>query len=314
MQYKKSVVAEFKKLLKEQLKIFNAYFKKTFSVAKIENGLFAENGVFFEKIGYPLRCFEYLDDLIYYCRLRNAVFESKNYKRVKNKQKDLIITLIENNSGFYRPMFDNHSIPIVQLLLFFSEKECLRKIDVEFLFKYISQVVINLKIEKIRHNRLPELYNRIEPLIEFIVTSKKPNEYCDSSSILIAILLEICAIFNSDELFNEILSFIDEKLSLQIVSVDNTKFNLELLLFEKNLHNEYYVNCIERVGNGLKSLKTEADFNYFKKSILARKERPNFYETVLTANYWTRTLLNKRDIYHSIMSFLRLFHVNIVLE
>jgi len=279
LQNKKSVVSEYKKLLKSQLEIFNTYFEKTFLIAKIENGLYAENGAFFEKIGYPLRCFDYLDDLVYYCRLRNTLYESKNISRIKNKQKDLIIQVVENNSGFHKPLFDNHSIPIVQLFLFFSDKTCLRQTDVNFLFGYFQEVVTNLKIEKIRHNRQPELYNRIKPLIEFVATSIKPNEYCDSSSILIAILLEICTVFNSEGLFKEILSFIDETLSLQIVSIDADAHNVELLLFEKNMNNEYYVDCIERVQDGLKLLKNEANFSEFKKSVIDKIEPKLSFET-----------------------------------
>jgi|SRR5690554_238884 len=279
LQNKKPVVKEFKKLLKGQFEIFDKYFQKTFSIAKIENGLYSEYGAFFEKIGYPLRCFEYLDDIIYYCRLRNTIFESKKLERIKNKQKDLIIELIENNNGFNRPVFDNHSIPIIQLFLFFSDKNCLRQKDVEFLFGYFQLTIANLRIEKIRHNRQPELYNNIDPIIECFATGVKPEEYCDSSSILIAILLEVCLIFDNESLFKQILSFIDDDLSLQIVSIDSNNFNVEQLLFEKNLHNEYYVDCIERVDNGIKLLKNEADFKEFKKSVLEKKEIPNQYET-----------------------------------
>jgi len=279
LQNKKSVVSEYKKLLKSQLEIFNTYFEKTFLIAKIENGLYAENGAFFEKIGYPLRCFDYLDDLVYYCRLRNTLYESKNISRIKNKQKDLIIKVVENNSGLHKQLFENHTIPIVQLFLFFSDKTCLRQTDVNFLFGYFQEVVTNLKIEKIRHNRQPELYNRIKPLIEFVATSIKPNEYCDSSSILIAILLEICTVFNSEGLFKEILSFIDETLSLQIVSIDADAHNVELLLFEKNMNNEYYVDCIERVQDGLKLLKNEANFSEFKKSVIDKIEPKLSFET-----------------------------------
>lgn len=279
LQNKQPVVAEFRKLLRGQFEIFDKYLLKTFPIAKIEDGLFYENGAFFEKIGYPLRCFEYLDDIIYYCRLRHTVFESKNIEKLKNKQKDLIIEVIENNSGFNRPLLDNHSIPIIQLFLFFSDKNCLRQKDVNFLFNYFQKTISNLHIEKIRHNRQPEIYNRIKPLIEFIATGVKPKEYCDSSSILLAILLEVSTIFNSEKLFNEILSFIDKDLSLQIVSIDFNNYNVENLLFEKNLHNEYYVDCIERVQEGLKLLKNDADFNEFKKSILEKKEAPNSYET-----------------------------------
>lgn len=279
LQYKKPIVEEFKKLLKMQYQIFDAYFKRTFNVARIENGLFYEGGTFFEKIGYPLRCFEYLDDIIYYCRLRNTVFTSKNSTRLRNKQKDLIIELIENNSGFNRPILDNQSIPIVQLLLFFTDKKSLRKKDVQFLGNYIRDIISNLKIEKIRHNRLPELYNRIDTTIEFIAIGEKPEEYCDTSSILLAVLLEITVIFNAEFLFKEILSFIDDKISLQIVSIDDTIHNVEQMLFEKHLHQEYYVDCIERVQDGLKLLKNDANFVEFKKSILDKNENAKKYAT-----------------------------------
>lgn len=279
LENKKPVVIEFRKLLKGQFEIFDNYFLKTFSIAKIENGLFSENGHFFEKIGYPLRCFEYLDDLIYYCRLRHCVFEAKHREKLITKQKDLLIEVIENNSGFNRPLFDNHSIPIIQLFIFFCDKDYLRQKDVNFLFNYFYKIITNLKIDKIRHNRQPELSNRVNPLIEFIATGIRPNEYCDSSSILLAILLEVSTIFNSESLFAEILSFIDKDLSLQIVSIDFKTYNVENLLFEKNLHNEYHVDCIERVQEGLNLLKNKADFKEFKKSILDKKEPLNSYKT-----------------------------------
>ena len=279
LQSKKSIVEEFKKLLKIQFQILDAYFEKTFNVARIENGLFYEDGTFFERIGYPLRCFEYLDDIIYYCRLRSTVFESKNPIRLKNKQKDLIIELIENNSGFTRPILDHHSIPIVQLLLFFNDEKSLRDKDVIFLGNFINDIISNLKIEKIRNNRFPELHNRIDATIEFIATGEKPEDYCDSSSILLAILLEITVIFDAEFLFKEILSFIDDKFSLQIVSIDATKFNIEQLIFEKHLHDEYYVDCIDRVKDGLKLLKNESNFIEFKKSVLEKKDSIKSYAT-----------------------------------
>lgn len=278
LQDKKPVVREFRKILKSQLEIFGKYFQKTFSVARTENGLFSEFGGFYEKVGYPLRSFDYLDDVIYYCRLRNTVYEPKN-NFLKNKQKDLIIDLINNNSSFKRPICDNHSIPIVQLLLFFSDQECLRQKDVEFLFCYFDGIVSSIQIDKLKHDRLPELYSNIDVIIEFFATEMRPESYCDNSSILLAILLEICIIFNSEDLFLKILSFIDESLSLQIVSIDFNIYNVEKLLFEKHLHNEYYVDCIERVQNDIMFLKTEANFSHFKKSVLEKNEIMNHYQT-----------------------------------
>jgi hypothetical protein len=68
-------------------------------------------------------------------------------------------------------------------------------------------------------------------------------------------------------------------LSLQIVSIDATNHNVEQMLFEKHLHQEYYVDCIERVQDGLKLLKNEANFIEFKKSILEKKESTKSYAT-----------------------------------
>jgi hypothetical protein len=263
---KKPVITIFKKLLNGQYEVFNEYFKKTFTVAKIENGLFAENGTFYEKIGCPMRCFEYLDDIIYYCRLRSCLFDSKNQTKLKDLQKDYIIELIENNSGFYRPILDNHSIPIIQLFLFFAESN-LRQKDVTFIHNYITTIIDNLAIEKIRHKRQPELYNNLDLVIEAFATGAKPDEYCDSSSVLIAILLELCVVFDTGKLFNSVLSFIDENLSLQIVSIDFKNYNVEELLFDKNLHNEYHVECIERGQSRLIHLKKESDFDDFKNSV-----------------------------------------------
>lgn len=276
---KTPIINEFKKLLKIQFQIFDAYFQKTYNIAKIENGLFFDSGTFFEFIGYPLRCFEYLDDIIYYSRLRATVFDSKHPERLKNKQKDLIIDLIENNTGFNRPLFDNHNIPIMQLFLFFSDQRYLRDKDVRFLYEFINNTVLNIMIEKASNNRLPELYNNVDATIEFFASENRPEEYTDSSSILLAILLEITVVFKSESLFNKILSFIDNSLSLQIVSIDFSRFDVEAMLFEKHLHQEYYVDCINRAQEGLMLPENGANFNLFKKSIIGKKEEAKSYIT-----------------------------------
>jgi len=279
LQNKKAVIKGFEKLLEGQLDIFTAYFEKTFPIANITNGLFSERGNFFEKIGCPLRCFEYLDDIVYYGRLRNTIHKPIKYNAVINRQKDLIISLINNNSGFKRPLFDNHSIPVLQLFLFFSDKKSLRQEDVNFIHNYIFSIVDSLKIVKIRHGRLPDIHNNVNTLIEYIALNNKPNEYCDSSSVLIAILLEISLIFDSEDLFKNILSFLDKNISLQIPSIDFEKFEVEKLLFEKNLHQEYFVDSIDTPTIDLKSIIEEADYLEFRKSTLERKKEPHIFET-----------------------------------
>ena len=260
LEKKKAVLKEFQKLLNIQFEILNLYFKKTFQVARIKDGLYHEGSPFFEKIGYPLRCFEYLDDIIYFCRLRanypNFQNESKHIIFLKNKQKDLLIDLITNNSGFYRPLLDNHSITILQLFLFISDQRFLRQKDVEFIVDYISQVVNNIIIENFKYKRLPELSNNIDLVIEAVATSKKPHEYCDSSSVLIATILELIVIFDSEDMYQEIKKYLNKDLSLQIVSINFEEYNVEQLLFEKHLHKEYYVDCMDKLPDDFEKFKT----------------------------------------------------------
>ncbi len=160
---KRSVLNEFRKILKIQYQILNSYFSKTFSIATIENGLYAENGTSFEAVGYPLRCFEYLSDLIYYCNLRLyfPYFDRKckAYKRLHNFQKDKIIELVENNIGFFRPQLDNHSIPILQLFLFFMDKTTWRQKDINFIASYIFGTIAGLLVIKLKRGRFPEGYS-----------------------------------------------------------------------------------------------------------------------------------------------------------
>lgn len=259
LENRKAVLKEFEKLLSIQFQIFSLYFKKTFPIAKIKNGLFYENGLFFEKIGYPLRCFDYLEDVIYFCRLRDNFphfsLESKYLKYLKNKQKDLLIELITNNTGFYRPILDNQSIIIVQLFLFFSDKRYLRQKDINFITSYIFLVINNIIIENLKHKRLPELSNNIDLVIEAVAKSERPDEYCDSSSILLATVLELLVIFNSEDMYREFKKHIKEDLSLQIVSINFEEYNVEQLLFEKHLHNEYYVDCMEKLPEDFEEFK-----------------------------------------------------------
>ncbi|OPB97922.1 hypothetical protein [Elizabethkingia occulta] len=282
LEKRETILHEFDILLNIQLSIFNAYFSRTFEVARIKDGLFAENGNLFERIGYPLRCFEYLDDTVYFCRLRSYIYRSKTNERsailLKHKQKDLIIELVRNNSGFYRPVIDNQSIPIVQLLLFFLNSET-RKKDLDFISNYIFKIINNVTIEKLKHDLLPEIQNNLALVVEAAATNSKPEDYCDSSSILLAILLELTVVFNSEPMFKEVLKYIDKDLSLQIVSIDTDEYDVEQLLFEKHLHYEYYVDCIERVSDGSKLLKDEKDYEGFKKSIVGKKIPIPVYRT-----------------------------------
>jgi hypothetical protein len=247
LQERKPVLHEFKRLLNEHYSIISTYLKKTFQIATLPNGLFAENGGPFERVGYPLRSFEYLDDVIHFCRLRQELFVSskESFISLKNKQKDYIANLILNNSSFYRPILDNHSIPIAQIFLFFADKSTLRQEDVDFLYYFLKNIVENFSMDLQMGLPIADINNNVELLIEYIVTGEKPEGYKDSTSILFGFLMELSVLFNSLDLFSSVLDLLNEDISVQIPLLDFDKLpNAEILLFTKDLHNEYYVDIV----------------------------------------------------------------------
>jgi len=288
LEQKEAVLREYRKLLKIQYEILNLYFKKTYNVASLENGLYAENGAFFEAIGYPLRCFDYINDLIYYCELRSYYpdFEkvSTRNKRLRNIQKDKIIRLIENNSGAYRPIIDNHSISILNTFRFFSEQSDLRQKDVDFLASYIFGVINGLLVIKIKRNRLPDGYNRINLVSEFVATGEKPEEYTDESSMLIAILYELLILFNAEDTYLYLKQHLEDKVNLQIAHPNTKEYDIEQSLFENHMDSEYYVDSFQKVPD---------NFEEFKKQVKDKTFEEIEYRTDKAGFPYLRTLAHK---------------------
>ena len=280
---KKAITNKFENLLKIQLEIFNSYFKVTFKIAKIENGLFYENGGLYETFGYPFRSFKYIDDMIYFSNLRNHFYYQKNEKLI-NKQKDLIIEVIKNNSSLERPVLDNHSIVIVQLVLFFLNNNYRRQKDVNFITHYLFNLINNIILTKIKFNRLPDVYNNVDLTIEYMATEKKPRDYTQSTSILLATLLELMAVFNSKEMFEEILKHSDKELSLQIPFIKMNE-NIELLMFSQNLYTEFSIETINNLPNSIDTWKNNMDFNLFKKTTYDKKDNIKYKYRTDSAGY-----------------------------
>src|SRR5690606_3723097 len=106
----------------------------------------------------------------------------------------------------------------------------------------------------------------------------------------IAILLELTVVFDAEIMFKEILRYIPPELSLQIPSIDFEEHEAELLLFEKHLHNEYYVECIERIPDESKRWTEELNFKKFKKFVAEKKSPLPKYRTDLSGMSFLRYL------------------------
>lgn len=278
----KRVISKFENLLEIQYEIFNEYIHKTINIASQENGLYSEKGRFFEAIGFPSRCFEYISDVIYYSELQCGLSKIKNHNDclIRNNQKDKIINLIEANSGFKRPLLDNHSIPILQVFLFFVDDKDLRQKDINFITSFIFELINGLIVTKVQRGRFPEGYNRIELVSEYVSSSERPEDYVDESSMLIPMLLELLVIFDAKGVYLNLKKHLRE-VSLQMPYPKVAEFDIEESLFEKHMDAEYYVET---------SFELPDDFEEYKKTVKAKPFEIIDYKTDKLGFSFLRTL------------------------
>lgn len=109
---------------------------------------------------------------------------------------------------------------------------------------------------KLKNGLLPEFNSNIEYLIEAVALGKKPEEYIDESTMLIAVLLELTVIFKSEVMYNEIQKYLSKGMSFQIPSIDHGAYKVEELLFDRNLNKEYHIEMLDNL---------DSDFNDFIK-------------------------------------------------
>lgn len=260
LENRESILNEFRKLLKIHFTALQEYFRKTIPSAVLENGLFAENGGSFEEVGYPLRCMDFLDYLIYFFHARTEwplfkVHSSEVRKRnLFNHQKKLLFKIIKNNDGCTRPIIDNHSIPILNVCLFILKNHFATEEDILFVGRFLNEILDNIMIVKTMKKRLPELYNNTVALTEYCATGERPHEYRDSSSLLITIIFEILALLDEDDVYQHYRLEFDKDVNLQI-AFPSEEIDIEQTLFERNLHNDMYVETNIKLPEKIADLK-----------------------------------------------------------
>ncbi|WKN43786.1 hypothetical protein [Tunicatimonas pelagia] len=256
LDQKPSVQREFAKLISIHYKMLDSYFSRSLDVAKLENGLFSERGGPFEEVGYPLRSFEYLNYLVYFFRARlyfsSFTRDSSKAKEImlRRKQKDTLIELIENNDGCSRPLMDYHSIAVLNVILFFWQEEDLEQKDVQFVVKYLHRLVENIVIVYSTRKRFPFIGDEIGFVKNIQKTRKKGESKRQPSSLLITILFELAAILDFEQLHENYKEQFEGKVNLQTAYPRFNEYDIEKLLFEQHLVDEFYVETnIELMPN-----------------------------------------------------------------
>jgi len=247
LENKRGVLKEFRKLLTIHFELLNDYFLRTNVAVKQKDGLYSEVGSSFEVIGYPLRSMEYLNYLTYFFYARSYFPHFKNspdekkLKRLIVRQIEYLVRLINLNDGAKRPLIDNHSISIMNVVLFILRNEQYIPKGRELIGDYVSEVLDNIIVIKNTRDRFPELYNNIEAVTEFCATNIRPHFYTDSSSLLITMLFEVLAIVGDKENYEAYRASFKNNIDLQVAYSNLDTEDLEILLFKKNLYNEMHV-------------------------------------------------------------------------
>lgn len=218
--------------------IYDSYIHKLLPMALTYKGLYQPMGTYSERVCYPLRCYDFLNDLLYYY-LSTEWFEYEDMPS-RNDQLRIVTNIIKQNSGFDVPLLDNHSITLVLLTRFVwgcgqPEDESVIK---DF-FEYIDRLCANVILRHKRQNIFPEFYNNVKEVCASMF--KKSEDYVDSSSMYLLVLVEILAFFrqktNYKYLGKEIKA---SKVNLQIPLPIFDEY-LEVNLFDHHLHNEMCV-------------------------------------------------------------------------
>lgn len=268
----KKITQYFDKTLKLYFDVLSEFFQRTLSIAVLKAGLYSEQGGRYEEVGYTCRTFEYLQDL---CFFLNFIKIKSPDKNEDNKSKQIVVNIINANNVSNRPLLDIHSIPIISILSLFLGTEDNKNAET-----YLESIFDNLINAKERYDRMPDANNDIKNVIRYITTNEKSMYYIDTTSLLIATLLEFTVILNRNDIFNKVRDFI-KKHSIDIALfvphhginssskqlIENTNFDLEELLFSFKPFNEGYQHNVLMTKN----FKDDFKFEDYKEYVLSLK-------------------------------------------
>lgn len=276
LEFDKEVKIYFDSLLAFYYSVLNEYFRRVLPIALLKDGLFSEEAGRYEQVGYTMRTFEVLGYLIFCLKMERHFNKNANQGHVR----ELLIRFMNSNSVSSRPLLDIHSLPIIDLLLYFIEQN-----DEVSAQSYLNNILNNLRWGKESYDRLPDANNSIENVIKLIVTQQKSIYYSDSTSPLLTVLMEFIALLNLEQEYYQYRDFvlkykIDLGLFVPHHGIKSSSFDLiedkendlEEQLFSKSF-TDGYQSELRLTNTRAKEaiLEGDLDFVNFKKKVESRK-------------------------------------------
>lgn len=184
METDKKVMVHFKKHFEVFQQTLHLFFEKTLPVTEKRHGLFSPHGGRYEQVGYPVRAMDYLSWLVFYSSL---------YSDATGERTEKLLRVLQNNDGTARPLFDNHSIPVIRTIRYLIDNG--RPDEAK---AYLDKVIGSILIGYSTHGRIPDGRSRMESLIQYSVRHTKSVFYEDSTSHLVGMLLELTAVLDME--------------------------------------------------------------------------------------------------------------------
>ena len=118
-------------------------------------------------------------------------------------------------------------------------------------------------------------------MTEFITSGERPAEYEDRSTLLITILFELTALLNAPHIYREYRKEIQNRINLQTADTVIPSHEFEILLFEKSIHQDYFVET---------NIHLPEDLQAFKNTILTKNAQTRSYKSDVAGSYFLRLL------------------------
>ncbi len=289
---KSSILSLFYGLVMLQMQIYEEYINKILQFANLRKGLYSFQSSLTEQVFYPLRCYEFLSDLIYFYVMTEAC--GADYEKVGQIRMDALKAIIRNNSACTVPLLDTHTIPILMVFryMIFRIKS---QDDADCLGQFVMDTVLNL-IQRYRNKKMwPELSGNRMALAKSLVT--KSEEYCCDSSLLLTVMFELISYLNIPEFYTLLRKIVEESgVDLQVAFPEISEYDIEQSLFEHRLYKEISVETSIKLPETLDEFKQKFRKKY--KSIKYRTDSKGYgflrllahkyYETDLFPDYLGR--------------------------
>ncbi|MFV8281063.1 hypothetical protein ACNKXS_05940 [Christiangramia marina] len=267
----KKVLKAFNQVMLFFYEVLQQYFDRTLSIVQTKDGLYSENGGMYEQVGYTQRTFDYLAYLLILINMEKACFPDYDLLDARTG----VYNVVQHNSVSKRPLLDIHSLVIVNTIELFIETD-----DIDSARAYLRSILGTIQYRKEKSGMLPDANNSIQNVIKYTVTGTKPVYYSDSTSPLLAVLLEYIALFGLEEEYNQLRIFVKKhditlglfiphhsKNSVSENLIEDKENDLEEQLFSKPLRDGYQVDT-----RLTKNLIDELPFEEFKEKIWKRKD------------------------------------------